>query len=150
MECGSTRTIEKLMPVTEETPQFKNIFIRDVNCKGAFQGIYLQGLPEMKLENILLENIRMESDYGMICTDAKNVKIKNLFLKTKNTPVIDLRNSTDVSIDSLVITNESLPLVRVSGSRTGITVFKNAGITNRENQVVIEKEVAKNMVQVVK
>ncbi|MCX6236099.1 MAG: glycoside hydrolase family 28 protein [Bacteroidia bacterium] len=150
MESGSTKTIEKLMPVTEETPQFKNIFIRDVNCKGAFQGIYLQGLPEMKLENILLENIRMESDYGMICTDAKNVKIKNLFLKTKKTPVIDLRNSTDVSIDSLVITNESLPLVRVSGSRTGITVFKNAGITNRENQVVIEKEVAKNMFQFVK
>lgn len=147
MEAGDNGSAEKLLPVTEETPQFKNIVIRDVNCKGALQGILLQGLPEMKLENIQLENIQMEADYGMICTDAKNVKIKNLTLKTKKTPVIDLKNSTDVAIDGLVTFNEVLPLIRVSGSRTGNTIFKNAGITNPDKQVVIEKEVPKDAVQ---
>jgi len=150
LEAGENGPVEKLLPVTEETPQFKNIFIRDVNCKGALQGIFLQGLPEMMLENVRLENIQMEADYGMTCTDAKNVKIKNLTLKTKKTPVIDLKNSTDVTIDGLVSNIEVLPLIRVSGSRTGNTVFKNVGITNPDKQVVIQKEVPKDVVQVVK
>jgi len=150
IEAGDNSSVEKLLPVTEDTPQFKNIFIRDVNCKGASLGIFLQGLPEMSLENILLENIQMEADYGMICSDAKNVTIKNLTLKTKKTPVIDLRNSADVTIDGLVTKNDALPLIRVSGSRTGNTVFKNAGVINPEKQLDIEKEVGKDLVKLEK
>jgi len=150
LEAGGSAPTEKLMAATEETPQFKNIYIRDVNCKGAMQGIYLQGLPEMKLENVRLEDIKMEADFGMICTDAKNVKVKNLILKTKKTPVIDLKNSSDVAIDGLVTRNEVVSLIRISGAKTGATSLKNAGITNPEKQIVIGNEVAKDMVQVVK
>jgi len=147
-DAGESATPGKLLPVTDETPQFKNIFIHDVNCKGAYQGIFLQGLPEMLLENVRLENIQMEVDYGLICSDAKNVKIKNIILKTKKRPVIDLKNSTDVTLDGLITVNEDLPLISVSGSRTGTIVLKNAGITNPEKQVIIEKEVTKDKVQV--
>ncbi len=84
---------------SEETPQFKNISIRNVNCKGAMQAILLQGLPEMNLENISLENIRMEADKGLICTDANNVKITNLTLITKKKPAMDFKNSRNVTID---------------------------------------------------
>jgi len=150
LEAGENGPVEKLLPVTEETPQFKNIFIRDVNCKGALQGIFLQGLPEMNLENIRLENIRIEADYGMICTDAKNVKIKNLSLKTKKNPAIDLKNSKEVTIDGLTVQPGALPVVQISGARTGNIVFKNAGLTNPDKQLVIGKEVVKNVVQVVK
>jgi len=148
LEAGEGGSVEKLLPVTEETPQFKNIFIRDVNCKGASQGIFLQGLPEMNLENILLENIRMEADYGMICTDSKNITIKNLTLKTKKTPVIDLRNSTGVTIDGLITNGDALPVIHVSGARTRNTIFKNAGITNPEKQVTIGNEVMKGEILV--
>ena len=151
MEADDKGSVEKLLPVTEETPQFKNIVISNINCKGAFQGIYLQGLPEMRLKNILLENIRMEADYGMICTDATGVKIKNLTLKTKKRPVIDLRNSADVAIDGLMTSNQMLiPLVHISGNRTGKITLKSSGITSPERELVIEKEVTKGVVQVVK
>ncbi len=150
IEAGDNISVEKLLPVTDETPQFKNIFIRDVNCKGASLGIFLQGLPEMSLENILLENIKMEADNGMICSDAKNVTIKNLTLKTKKTPVIELRNSTDITIDGLNVQPGVFPITQISGSRTGNTVFKNSGLTNPDKQLVIEKEVAKEQIHIVK
>jgi len=150
LEAGENGPVEKLLPVTEETPQFKNIIIRDVNCKGALQGIFLQGLPEMNLENIRLENIQMEADFGMICTDVKNVIIKNLVIKAKKTPVIDLKNSQDVTIDGLTVQSGALPVVQISGARTGNTIFKNAGLTNPDKQLLIKKEVAKNVVQVLK
>jgi polygalacturonase len=150
MEEGTAGQLPKLIPVTEETPQFKNIFIRDVNCNGAYQGIFLQGLPEMNLENIQLTNIQMEADYGLICSDATGIKIKNLTMITKKTPVIDLKNSKDVAIDGLNTQPGVFPLINISGARTGNTNLKNAGITNSDKQLVVEKEVAKNMVQAVK
>lgn len=150
MEDGDVVADQAIHTVTEETPQFKNIFIRDVNCKGAYQGILLQGLPEMNLENVHLENISMEAKYGLICSDAKGVEIKNLTLITTKMPVIDLNNSTDVSIDGLVSKPEVFPLIHISGSKTGKTIFENVGINQTEKQLVIEKEVPQNVVQVVK
>lgn len=146
LEAGENGEAPKLLSVTEETPQFKNIFIRDVNCRGAMTGIFLQGLPEMKLENIELTNIQMESDYGLVCIDADRVKIKNLKLKTKHYPAIDLQNSSNVFVDGLV-SSEGFPLIKVSGSQTGATSFINAGFTNPEKQLVIGKEVPKNVVK---
>lgn len=150
LEAGTDGQAPTLLPVTEETPQFKNIFIRDVNCKGAMTGIFLQGLPEMNLENIQLENIQMEADYGMFCSDAKNVRVKNLILKTKKFPVIDLKNSIDVFVEGLVSSTTESPIIQVSGVRTGKSIFKNGGVTNPEKQVLIGKEVPKNVVQIEK
>ena len=150
MESGFEFKAPPILPVTEETPQFKNIFIRNVNCKGAFQGIVLQGLPEMNLQNILLENILIESESGLVCTDAIGVKIKNLTLITKKTPFAEFKNSRDVNIDGLFTRSIGDPLVKVSGTLSGSTILKNIGITNPDKQIIIGKEVPKNAVQVVK
>ena len=130
-----------LQPVSEETPQFKNIFIRDVNCKGAYQGIFLQGLPEMNLENIQLENIQMEADYGLICTDVTKIKIKDLKLVTKKMPVLDFRNSRNVSVDGLIVLSDANQVIRLSGSKTENVILKNSGIKDERKQVMIGKEV---------
>jgi len=101
LEAGTVVKTPKVVSVSEETPQFKNIFIKNVNCKGAYQAIILQGLPEMNLQNIQLENILIEADNGMVCSDVTGVKIKNMKLITKKTPVTDFKNSHDVSIDGV-------------------------------------------------
>ena len=150
MADGDATGDQVIQPVSEETPQFKNIFIHDVNCKGANQGIFLQGLPEMNLENVQLENIKMEADYGLTCSDANGVKIKNLTLITSKTPAVDLKNSLNVSVDGLITKSGAFPLIHVSGSKTGETLFKNCGIIQPDQQIVIEKEVQKDMVKVLK
>jgi polygalacturonase len=150
LEAGTDGKSPEHLTVTEETPQFKNIFIRDVNCKGAMTGIFLQGLPEMNLENVQLENIKMEADFGLACSDASGVKIKNLTLITKKTPVADFKNSKDVSVDGLVSSATESAIIHVSGVQTGKMVFKNVGITNPDRQLLIGKDVPKNTVQLVK
>jgi polygalacturonase len=150
LDAGENGQSLKLLPVTEETPQFKNISIKNVNCKGAMLGIQLQGLPEMNLENVELENIAMEADQGMVCNDATNVRIKNLTLLTKKTPVADFKNSRDVVIDGLHTSGAVFPMIQVSGVSAGSTIIKNLGVSDFEKQVVIGKEVQKNAVQLVK
>lgn len=148
LEAGDSGQTPKLLPVSEETPQFKNIFIKNVNCNRAMLGIQLQGLPEMNLENVELENITMEADYGMTCCNAKNVKIKNITLLTKKAPVIDLKNSLDITIDGLKTIAGIDPMIKVAGSSMGRCVLENTGITNADKQVIIGAEVPKGVVKI--
>ena len=150
LEAGTGGQPLVLLPVTEETPQFKNIFIRDVNCKGAMTGIFLQGLPEMNLENVQLENIKMEADYGLTCSDATGVKIKNLTLITKKSPVVDLKNSKDVVIEDLNTQSANFPVIKVAGSMTKNIALKNLSLTDPDKQILIGKDVPKDAVNLVK
>ena len=48
---------EPVPSVSEETPAFRNIYISDVFCRGAGRAAYLNGLPEMPIENISIKNM---------------------------------------------------------------------------------------------
>jgi polygalacturonase len=68
------------VPVTEETPIFRNIDIRNVVCEGAGYAMEFKGLPEMPIDGIHLKDIfiRAKNDatflYGKDIT-KDNVKI---------------------------------------------------------------------------
>jgi polygalacturonase len=147
-EQSDSKAGQTIFPVSEETPQFKNIFISDVNCKGAFQGIYLQGLPEMNLSNIHLNRIKMEADFGLISIDASGVTISDVVLKTKKFPVLDIINSKNVSIEGLETLEGSLPVIRLSGNRTEKISVRNSKIDHPEQQIKIEKELSKSVIQI--
>jgi polygalacturonase len=146
MEEGDKKSEPVIPAVSEETPQFKNIFIRNVNCKGAFQGIFLQGLPEMNLRNVQLENIRMEANTGMICVDATEVRIKNLTLVTRKSPAIEIKNGRDIEMDGVSVGNGVSPVIYLSGAKSEKILLKNAGLTNPQEQVKSGQEVPANAV----
>jgi polygalacturonase/lysophospholipase L1-like esterase len=105
-------------PVTEETPLFRDISIKNVICRGALQALYLQGLPELNLENVSLENIDIEADSGLTCVDAKRISIKNMRLITKNNPVLRFINSTDVKISNFRVSEGTDSIVDIKGDKS--------------------------------
>jgi len=116
-------TVGEVPPVTEETPVFRNIFMKNITCRGADQAIYLQGLPELNLENVTMENIDMTAVEGMACIDAKGVKVSNMRLVTERKPLIFFLNSSDAEINGLQVAQDSDGLVEVRGSSSSrITV----------------------------
>ncbi|MCX6333349.1 MAG: glycoside hydrolase family 28 protein [Bacteroidia bacterium] len=137
MEGGGAEAADEVMPpVTEETPVFRNITIRNVTCKGAFQAVFLQGLPEQNLENITLENINMEADYGMTCIDANGVLIKGMRLVTKNSPVITINNSQRIDIEKMDIpANLKIP-VNITGKRSKDITIDMIGRSNKGNVAI--------------
>ena len=52
--------------VSEETPQFRNIYIENVTALNVHRAMYFNGLPEMKIENVHLSNIRMTAEQGAL------------------------------------------------------------------------------------
>lgn len=116
-EGKNVETTEGDIPsVTEETPWFRNISMKNITCRGAQQAIYLQGLPELNLENIILENIDMTAESGLACIDAKGITVRNMRLITENKPALFFLNSTGVNITGLRVPEFTADLVEVRGA----------------------------------
>lgn len=116
-------TVGDIPPVNAETPQFRNISMKNITCRGADQAVYLQGLPELNLENVTMENIDMTADNGLACIDTKGLTIKNIRLVVRNRPVLFFLNSSDVAITGMESSGREDGLVETRGERNGsITV----------------------------
>jgi polygalacturonase len=102
----------------ESTPQFRNIFMKNIVCKGANRAILFQGLPEMNLENILIENAVLETRSGIYCSDANNITMKNLKILTKSFPVIDINNAKNIRIENFKSTEDKSVILNISGEKT--------------------------------
>jgi len=113
----------KVPPVTEETPMFRNITIKNLNCRGASQAVLLQGLPELNLEGIILENIVIQSDNGFACIDANGVTVKGMKLILKDSSSMQFLNSQGVNIEKLDIQASHNPYIIIKGDKSkNITV----------------------------
>lgn len=75
----SSDTSETNFPaVSEETPQFRDIHVENVICRGAQNAIVLQGLPEMPLRDVTLKNVFITSRKGVSVTDAEHISFENV------------------------------------------------------------------------
>lgn len=88
-------------PVTEETPIFRNIFIKDVTCNGAGRAVFFNGLPEMRIKNINMENIIVSNaKEGVVLSEADEVNMKNIKIElVKSGKNLKMQNVSNVTID---------------------------------------------------
>ncbi|HSM47339.1 MAG TPA: glycoside hydrolase family 28 protein [Draconibacterium sp.] len=141
LESGNQLNLAKNEPVTEQTPQFKNISIKNITVKGALQAVFLQGLPEMNLENIELRNLLLEAENGFSIIDANGVKIEDVKLITKNKTGFEFLNSKNVDIKGLDYNFASSPAITVNGERSENITLNSSGRNTMKNFTVIGADV---------
>ena len=108
-----------VLPVTEETPQFRDFYIHNVVVSGAAKGIFIRGLPEMNIQNINLENLNIQSKIGVEISEATNVNIKNLnFITTSSNPLIAINNSKNVNFTNIKPIADYKSFFSISGEKT--------------------------------
>jgi polygalacturonase len=66
------------IPVTEETPIFRNIDIRNVICRNAGFAMEFNGLPEMPIDHITLTNINISAHHDATFQYCKDIKRENV------------------------------------------------------------------------
>lgn len=91
----------EFQPVTEATPQFRNVTIKNVVCQGAETAIFIRGLPEMNVRNIAMENISIRSKKGFLCLEGDAITLKNATLHCDEGAVVQLHNSRNVVLDAI-------------------------------------------------
>lgn len=108
--------IVEVPDVSEETPQFQNFVIRNVNVNGAEKGIFFRGLPEMSIKNMVIEHVNITAKKGVELIAASDITIKDLTLKTSDTnPLIQIDNSENIVFEELKPTGDVDLLFSVSG-----------------------------------
>ena len=66
----------EVKPVSEETPQFRNIYINNVVANGAEKAIFVRGLPEMNVKNIVMQNMVLQAKHGLDMTEGSDITLK--------------------------------------------------------------------------
>jgi len=116
----------EILPVTEETPVFKDFYINNVVCDGAEKAVFVRGLPEMSIENINLENLTIKATKGIDIQEAKKINLTNVKLTIEHgNPLINLQNANDINLKNITYNSADL-LFRVSGDRN--SNIKTSGI----------------------
>ncbi|WP_316765613.1 glycoside hydrolase family 28 protein [Pedobacter frigiditerrae] len=116
----------ELLPVTEETPIFRDFHITDVVCDGASKAVFIRGLPELSISNITLDNLNIKADEGVDIQEAKNVSLNNVNLIVANSnPLINIQNGNTINFKNINY-NAAQLLFRITGDRN--SAIKTSGL----------------------
>jgi polygalacturonase len=144
---GEDKPVFQLLPVTEETPQFKNISIKNVIINGAYQAVFLQGLPEMNLENVEISDMQIKAEKGFTIIDVNNVKISNVKMDIENSNVLEILNGKNVKLNDIQFNSKASNAISINGEVSNDIELISSEKTNFTKQTVIGKEVIKGAVK---
>jgi polygalacturonase len=127
-DAAKARTAPAIPPVTEATPAFRNIVLRDIVCRGAKRAALLRGLPEMPLQNIRLENVTIEgAATGIEVGDATGLVLDRVRVGVGKGSALSIRDGQDITVTGFAGTGGSAPTVKVTGARTRAVSLRGPG-----------------------
>ena len=141
---------EAATPVSEKTPQFKNIFITDVIARGAAQAVELLGLPEMPLQNIEMKNVSISSEKGLLGMNADGVKLVNVEILPQKGPVLAFHNGTNITIERAGYPAETDSFLALSGSKTAKINLIGTNLSQTRKEIKLAPEVNPNVLNLEK
>ena len=139
--AGEKRELPKVefRTVDESTPVFKNFTISNVYCNGAEKAIFIRGLPEMHVKDIVLENMVLQAKKGLDIQEASNITFKNITVISAETdPVIDIVQSDKLVFDNIKYKNAADLLFRISGERSNSINIKNTDASKAKEKITYE------------
>jgi polygalacturonase len=84
--------IKESFRVTNETPVFRNIYVKNIVSKNARRAMFFNGLPEMNITNINVENAIFSARFGAELSESDGVKFKNIEIIQQEGERLVLRN----------------------------------------------------------
>jgi len=144
---GGNKISTKAVPVNEETPQFKNISIKNITISGAYQAVFLQGLPEMNLENIEISNLIAKAEKGFSIIDANGIKITNAKLDIQDSTVFQIYNGKNMTLKNVEFSSTSPKAVTIDGAASEKIELVSSEETDYSKKTSIGETVAKGAVK---
>ncbi len=122
-------------PVSEETPQFKDIYMKHVICRGAERAALLAGLPEMPLQGIHLQDVTISSDLGAVAMDTRDISMDRVAILPKTGPVFQMSGCRDVLIDSLQYPDAAPAVFSLYGTGNADIMLRNTELTGDDGEL---------------
>jgi polygalacturonase len=97
-------TITGPEPVSERTPQFKNIHFSNITAQTR-DAIFINGLAEKPVEDITFNDIQFTAEKGALIKEAKNIEFHNVHITTKEGSSLIAENVKQLEIDGVKTLN---------------------------------------------
>lgn len=114
---------EDVVPVTEETPVFRNIRMKNIRVTDSEISASFMGLPEMQLENVVLEDAILQAKKGITAIDADGLQLINVKVISEDTP-LTIYNSQNVTVENFAFEENGKQAVKVLGRSSNVLLDK--------------------------
>ena len=133
-------------PVTEETPRFQDIHMKNIVCRGANNAMYIQGLPEMPVQRITMENVVISADAGVTCIETDQIRFKNLSILPRRGALYSFYNARNVTLSDVRNNDPDMPFMKLVGEKTDAIHIKDADASALRGKIEIGKGTASNAI----
>lgn len=79
-------------PRSQAPPAFRDIHIQGVTCASAGTAVVIRGLPEQRVERVVLENLRLNAVEGIRCQDVNGLTLRDVSGVVQKEPLFDCSN----------------------------------------------------------
>jgi DNA sulfur modification protein DndE len=134
--------------VSESTPQFRNIYIQDVVCRGAGRAILVQGLPEMPIRGIHFDRVAITAARGVFCQDVEDITLRGLEILNAEGSVVQVVHAKDVLIDRLTFAPAAESLLAVAGRSSERIVLRKTDCAGAKQAVTLGRGAGETAVKV--
>lgn len=140
---GDTTPVEEKIPeVSIETPAFRNIYVKNLISRNARRAMFFNGLPEMNIANINVENAYITAKFGAELSESKDISFKNVTVIPAEGSALILNNVKNVDIDNFSTDQTLKTIVTITGNRNeNIQLPKSID----KNQINLSKNIDKNI-----
>jgi len=106
--------------VTDETPTFRNIYVKNIVSRNARRAMYFNGLPEMNISNINVENAFITSQFGATLSESNQIKFKNIHISPQSGPALILQNVHNFELDEFFFPEFLTEVIKIEGKSSNI------------------------------
>jgi DNA sulfur modification protein DndE len=147
VESAKDRSTRSAEAVNDRTPRFQKIFIKNVVCKGAERAALINGLPEMPIKEIFLENVSVEANKGVLCVDADGIELHGCRIVPRVAPVVAVNAGKNITISGGTFPANTDVFLKVNGEESANIRLVGLGPLNAKRVYELGGEVKRDAVR---
>lgn len=110
-----TPTDDVTYAVDETTPVFRNIYVKNLTSRNARRAMYFNGLPEMNITNINVENTTITATFGGELSESDGIIFKNVKIIPEKGPALILNNVKNMDASGFKYPESLKEVVKITG-----------------------------------
>jgi polygalacturonase len=107
-----------VLPADETTPVFRNIHVKNLTARKARRAMFFNGLPEMNISNIRVEDVIISSTTGAEISESNGLFFRNVRIIPEKGPVFILNNVQNMAVENPEYPEKTNDIVTVSGNKS--------------------------------
>lgn len=115
---GRKEPSAETLAVSEATPVFRNIYVKNLYANRAGRAMLINGLPEMNIQNIHIEDAVIQAGTGAQISESEGVFFRNLRIFAKEGAALILNQVKDFRVSGLEISGTTKEKIEIRGEKT--------------------------------